>query len=399
MKFKTIHFKIIFMKQLLLFFFFSFSLLHSQIGKKIKIVDAETGKAIPNARIILTDQIYYSNDDGSISLPKDAKQFEVSVNGYETLKNAKFQSTLKLKPLYNDIDEVKIVSIDIKKIFTDVYKNYSDRYYSKPALYDITYSRKSFENDKMKLLVVADGKFWTRDGQYNAKEAFNKKYDNFVQMQIDTLRYLKQENHDFDIKVRPQKVAHEPVGSMFFSYELFYMMRRSKRKDAVTSGKLLYENESEQEISFKTKMENNLTYSGRIIYNKADKVITYYEMNFDQNKSKPQIFKDENGTEYEYRLPNGTYIYDFYKSGEKYVPSKISIKYEGVKYTMGDKVFEYRNARDIVFKNFKETDARGLLNPVEMNGYWRNMKVSEDKGWVDLSREEQKFINEKKDEN
>ena len=388
------------MKKPLLLFIFCSCFLFSQTLKKIKIVDSETGKAIPNARIILADQIYYSNDDGSISLPKDTRQFEVSVSGYEALKNAKFQSIVKLKPLYNDIDEVKIVSIDIKKIFTDVYKNYSDRYYDKPALYDITYSRKSFENNKMKLLVVADGQFWSRDGQYNAKEAFNKKYDNFVQMQIDTLRYLKKEEADFNIKVKPQKVVHEPVGSMFFSYELFFIMRLSKRKNAITSGKLLYENEFQQEISYKIKLEDNLTYSGKIIYNKADKVITYYELNFDQNKSKPQVYKDQNENEYQYQAPNGTYIYDFYKSGEKYVPSKISIKYEGGKHTMSDKVFEYRSARDIVFKNFKETEARGVQKPIDLEVYyWKNMKVSDDKGFVDLSQEEQNFINEKKDEN
>lgn len=388
------------MKQILLFFLFSFWLLNSQTFKKVKIADAETGKAIPNVRIILADQIFYSNDDGFISLPKEAKQFEVSVAGYETLKAAKFQSTLKLKPLYNDIDEVKIVSIDVKKIFTDVCKNYTDRYYDKPAIYDVTYSQKRFENNKMKLLVVADGKFWTRDGQYNAKEAFNGKHKNFVQLQIDTLRYLKLENNDFNIKVKPQKVSHENVGSMFFDYELFYMMRRSKNKNAVTSGKLLYENEFEQEISYKIKMTDNITYTGTFRYNKADKVITLYEINFKQSNASLEVFKDEDGFEYQRQSPDGTYIFEFYKSGEKYVPSKISIKYEGIKYTMGDKIFEYRNARDIVFKNFKPTEERGVQNPVEINGYfWKDMKINEDKGLVALSEEEQDFINDKKDEN
>ncbi|MDQ0478214.1 hypothetical protein [Chryseobacterium sp. MDT2-18] len=351
-------------------------------------------------RIILADQIFYSNDDGSISLPKDAKQFEVSFTGYETLKTSKFQSSIKLKPLYNDIDEVKIVSVDIKKIFTDVSKNYTDRYYDKPAIFDVTYSQKRFENNKMKLLVVADGKFWTRDGQYNAKEAFNGKHKNFVQLQIDTLRYLKLENNDFNIKVKPQKVSHQPVGSMFFDYELFYMMRRSKNKNAVTSGKLLYENEFEQEISYKIKMTDNITYTGTFRYNKADKVITLFEMNFKQSNASLEVFKDEDGFEYQRQSPDGTYIFEFYKSGEKYVPSKISIRYEGIKYAMGDKVFEYRNARDIIFKSFKPTEERGVENPVDINGYfWKNMKISDDKGLVNLSEEELNFINDKADEN
>ena len=388
------------MKQLLLFFFFSFSLLSSQTLKKIKIADAETGKAIPNARIILAGQIYYSNDDGYTSLPKDAKQLEVSVTGYETLKNAKFQSTVKLKPLYNNIDEVKIVSIDVKKIFSDVYKNYENRYYDKGALYDITYSQKRFENDKMKLLVVADGKLWTRDGQYNAKEAYNKKHENFVQLEIDTLRYLKMENNGFNIKIKPQKISHEPIGSMFFDYELFYTTRFSKNKNAITSGKLLFEDEFEQEIYFQIKMPDNIVYSGKIKYNKADKAITFYEMNFKQSQSNVEVFKDEDGIEYQRQSPDGTYIYEFYKSGDKYVPSKISINFENLKFTMGQKIYEYRNSRDIIFKNFKPTEKIGVRNTVDIySNFWKLMKVSDDKGFVDLSEEEQNFLNEKKNEN
>lgn len=388
------------MKYFLLLFFFCSAVVFSQKMKQTKIVDSETGIAIPNVRIILADQIFYSNDDGFISLPKEAKQFEVSVAGYETLKVAKFQSTLKLKPLYNDIDEVKIVSIDIKNIFTDVSKNYTDRYYNKPAIYDVTYSQKRFENNKMKLLVVADGKFWTRDGQYNAKEAFNGKHKNFVQLQIDTLRYFKIEPNSFHINLKKQKVSHESVGTLFFDYELFYMMRRSKNKNAVTSGKLLYENEEEQEISYKIKTENNEIYSGKIIYNKKDRAIRYYEMNFDQSNYKPNQLKDADGNDYQYQPPNGTYVFDFYKSGEKYVPSKISIKYDGIKYKMGDQIIEYRTARDIIFKNFKPTEVIGVQNPVEINGYfWKDMKINDDKGLVALSEEEQDFINEKADEN
>ncbi len=388
------------MKKLLLLAIFCSYALFSQTLKKVKIADAETGAAIPNARIILVNQIFYSNDDGFISLPKEAKQFEVSVAGYETLKSAKQQSTIKLKPLYNDVEEIKIVSIDIKKIFTDVYKNYEKRYYNQPAMYDVTYSQKRFENNKMKLLVVADGKFWTRDGNYNAKEAFNGKHKNFVQLQIDTLRYFKMEPSSFHINLKKQKDSHEFVGTLFFDYELFNAMRLSKRKDVNTSGKLLFENEEEQEISYKIKTDNNEIYGGRIIFNKKDRAITYYEMNFDQSNYKPKQLKDADGNDYQYQPPNGTYIFDFYKSGEKYVPSKISIKYDGIKYTMGDKVFEYRNARDIIFKNFKPTEEIGVKKPVEINGYfWRDMKITDDKGQINLSKEEQDFINEKADEN
>ena len=53
----------------------------------------------------------------------------------------------------------------------------------------------------------------------------------------------------------------------------------------------------------------------------------------------------------------------------------------------------------IIFKNFYPTDKKGVENPVEINkSYWNNMKVSEDKGEVLLTKEEEQFINEKTDE-
>ena len=256
------------MKYFLLLFFFCSAVVFSQKMKQTKIVDSETGTAIPNVRIILADQIYYSNDDGFISLPENAKNFDVSISGYQSMKNLAFQSIIHLKPLYKDIDEVKIVSIDVKKILNEVYKNYNKIYYDKPAIYDITYSQKSFENNQMKLLMVADGKFWTRDGNYNAKEAFNNKFDNFVQMQIDDLRYLKTEKGDFDIKMKNQKGNHEFVGNFFFDYELYRIISLSNRKKSITSARIIYEDQTEQEISYKIKMEADLIYSGNIIFNK-----------------------------------------------------------------------------------------------------------------------------------
>ena len=388
------------MKQLLLFFFFSFSLLSSQTLKKIKIADAETGKAISNARIILAGQIYYSNDDGYTSLPKDAKQFEVSVSGYETLNTSAISDIVKLKPLYKDIAEIKIVSIDIKKIFKEVYKNYSAKYYDKPATYYITFWQKSFENNQMKLLMVADGQYWTRDGNFNGKEAFHKKFDNFVQMQIDNLRYLKSEKGDFDIKVKPQKGYNEFIGNLFFNYELHRIISLSNQRKAVTSARVLYEDENHQEISFKVKTDVNLIYTGAVIYNKLDRVITHYQMIFEQKNHEPREYRDETGEIYKFQYPDGIFTFDFYKNGEKYVPSRTSINYEGSKYMQGDRSFEYQSSREIIYKKFKPSDANGLKNPVEINEpFWTSMKVSDDKGFVDLSEEEQNFLNEKKDEN
>lgn len=165
-------------------------------AQKIKIVDSETSSPISDARIIFDNKIYYTNDEGFSLLPDASKDLDISAYGYETLSKQKAESIIKLKPRYNSIDEVKIVSIDFQKILKEVLRKYDDVYYNNPAIYDVTIKQKSSENNNLKLLMIADGKFWNRDGHYNAKEAYNDKFDNFVQLQIDHLRYLKTAPHE-----------------------------------------------------------------------------------------------------------------------------------------------------------------------------------------------------------
>lgn len=388
------------MKQLLLLLFFTSGLLFSQSFKKIKIVDSETGKSIPDARIIVTDQVYYSNDDGVVLLPSTDKNIEVSSSGYQTQRNITYKNTILLKPHYADIDEVKIVSVDVKKIFKEVLKNYREIYYNKPAVYDITYSQKSFENEKMKSLMIADGKYWMRDGVFNNKQAFQGKHASFVQLQIDALRYLKTEPNDFNIKIKKEKGEHDGVGNFFFSYELRRINTLSNIKKAITTGRLVYEDDVEQHIFYQVKTDADLTYNGNIIFNKRDQAITHFEMVFEQSSFKPRIHKDEDGKVYQRQFPNGTFSFDFYKSGDQYVPSKVSIKYDSAKFTQGEYVFEYRSAREIVYKNFRKGVVAGLQKPVDINSpFWKEMKASSDKGAINLSAEEQQFINDENEQN
>jgi len=378
------------------FLIFVFSFLHTQ---KLKVVDIENGKPLSNVRILQNSQVYYTNDDGEVLLPENSAILEISAFGYQTEKNKKYNPLIKLKPLYTDIDEVKIVSVDVKKIFNDIADRYSEIYYDKPAIYEVTIKQRSFENNEMKLLMIADGKFWSRDGMYNAKEAFNNKFSNFVQLQIDNLRYLKSEPYENFIRMKKQDSGHDYIGNMFFHYEIFGMIGLTKMKKALTTGRLLYENDDEKQISYSIKTDKSLFYKGEITYNKKDKAITHFVMNFSQSNSEPFELKDENEVKYKRQLGDGIISFDFYKNGEKYVPSKISIKSEGFKTITDTKIFEFRSAREIIFKNFYPTDKKGVENPVEINkSYWNNMKVSEDKGEVLLTKEEEQFINEKSDE-
>lgn len=299
------------MKKLILFFLQFPILFFGQ--QKVQILDSETSKPIPNARIISNNQVYYPNDEGFILLAENTGDLSISAFGYIN-QNIKYAPIIKLQPKYQDIDEVKITSVDVTKILKLVSKNYNNVYYDKPQLYDITISQRSFENNNMKLLMIADGKFWSRDGQYNAKEAFNNKYNNFLQVEIDHLRYLKSEKTENPVKVKKQDTSQDYTGDMFFSYELFRTLRLATGKNVKTSGKLLAENGDEQDISFMIKTDRNMVYKGFILYNKRDKAITHFELDFNQSSSEPYKLKDENGLDYQRQLGDGLIIFDFYKS-------------------------------------------------------------------------------------
>ena len=287
------------MKYLQLLFFLFSGFLFSQNLKKIKVIDSQDSKPISNVRLLFSNEVVYSNDDGFALIPENVKNLETSKSGYQTEKLNKVSEIISLTPLYQDIEEVKIVNIDVKKIFKDVSNRYSEIYYDKSAIYDVTFKQRAFENNDMKLLMIAHGKFWSRDGSYNSKEAFNNKFDNFVQLQIDDLRYLKSKPYENFIKVKKQDKGHDYIGSLFFSYELFNINRFIGFKKSLTTGRLIHENKEEQEISFSIKTDQNLLYRGRITYNKKDKAITYYEMNFRQSNFPPEKMKDENGKEKE----------------------------------------------------------------------------------------------------
>ncbi|WDF48414.1 hypothetical protein PQ459_08030 [Chryseobacterium sp. KACC 21268] len=382
----------------ILFIFLQFPILFLA-QQKVQILDSETSKPIPNARIISNQNVYYSNDDGFILLPENNDKQEISAIGYlsETVKN--YKPTISLKPKYQNIDEVKIVSIDIKKILKDVSDNYSKIYYDQPQLYDITIKQRAFENNQMKLLMIADGKFWSKDGTYYPKEAINNRFDNFVQLQLDDLRYLKSETYENKIKVKKQNTTQDNIGDLFLSFELFRTLRFAELKRSKTSGKLLDDNGTEQDISFLIKLDSTHIYKGRILYNKIDKAITHFDLHFNQSSTKPLSLKDEDGVEYLRQLGDGILSFDYYKNGDRYVPSKIGFAVEKLKTYVGDKIYEKRSAREIIFKNFAKSTSEGVQNPVKINqDYWQDLKMSNDKGEILLSKEEEEFINEKSNE-
>ncbi|MCT4141469.1 hypothetical protein HZP65_12055 [Elizabethkingia anophelis] len=366
--------------------------------KEIKVVDAQTGEAIAKARLTLADKILYTNDDGKVLLPDNISGVEVFAVSYQKENIKSYMPLVKLKPLYKDIEGVNIVNIDVKKIFEEVDKNYSRLYYNKPSVYDILYKQKNISDHKINLLLVADAKFWTDANIYNYKYAFRGDYDQFVQIGLNNIRYFqkKEENKNYFQGSSLDK-STDMIGDLFFNYELKRLIRFSNVKDTKCTGQILNERDNEQNISFKVNMPTGLKLNGFIVYNKLDKVISHFEMNYDQNAFGTTKLKNSEGVEYDFHSGNGVIIFDFYKKDNKYIPTQANTYGDYYVIFNGQK-HEGAFHREIIFQTFKEADKKGLTNRIDFKKkIWENIPDNEKKDSdILLSEEERHFIDENK---
>ncbi|AYN02105.1 hypothetical protein [Chryseobacterium sp. 3008163] len=265
------------MKHVSFLFVFLSAVLSAQ---KIQIVDAENGKPIANARILLSNQLLYTNEDGFAPVDENSKDFEVSASGFKKEKIKNFSSVIKLHPAFKDIEEVKIVSVDIKKLFEDVFKNYHKRYYDEPSIYDVVMKQKAFDNNKLHFMSISEAKLWSKTNSYNYKDGYNKKYDEILQLQLNNVKYLKINKSDSIFSAKVEEFTHEYMGNYFFNYELNRTLTNIRSHQAKYSGTLVSEEDGEQLISFKIKTIRGTKIEGNLKYNTADKVITFFETNY-----------------------------------------------------------------------------------------------------------------------
>lgn len=380
------------MKQIFILSLFFSIVTYSQ---KIQILDAETQKPVSGARIILADQLVYTNEDGYAPLGAEAKGFEVSAAGYKTFKANSYQNTISLKPAVIDIQEVKIVDVDIKKLFEDLYKNYHKRYYDQPSLYDITYKAKTFSNNKLYFLIIADAKLWSKSNAYNFRDGLRKNYDDILQMQLNNVKYLKN-NGGKVFNGKTNEFSHAEMGDNFFSFEVYRLLATIKTKNTKFSGRLLSDDGEEQLISMRIRTENGINIEGELHYNKADKVITYFEALHQQTGLAPYKRKNMEGKEYEFQFGDVQLIYDFYKKDGKYLPAlkktvsdKFVIRYD-------DKQEERKSTTETIYHTFSASDKKGLEPRMDFTkSLWENIPVKENReSGILLSREEQAFLNE-----
>ncbi|WP_133121639.1 hypothetical protein [Chryseobacterium sp. PMSZPI] len=359
------------------------------------MLDSESGKPISNARILSQDQIVYTNEDGFAPLDQSSANFEISASGFQSMKFQGVHSQVKLKRIYKNIDEVKLIKVDIKKVFEDVSKNYKKRYYAEPSLYNVTYKEKRSDNNKLYFLVVAETKLWSKTNHYNFKDGFFKDYDKILQMQLNNVKYMKNVKSDSVFTAGTKDFSHEYMGNYFFSFELNRVLYHLKNKESKYSGWIFFEEGDEQLITFKIKSGAGIEMEGECRFNKTDKVITYFEIHYLQDQYPVIKRKTAEGEEYDYQLGNAVLVFDFYKNDGVYVPALSKLEgnkyiayYKGVKH-------ERKISRELIYNSFKKSDEKGLSPKMDFSkNIWDNLPVKESRNnAILLSGEEQDFIN------
>lgn len=361
---------------------------------RIKIVDAENLSPIYNARILMGNQVFYTNDDGIALIPSEWTEFEIFASDYKKEKIEKFRPEVKLQPLYESISEVKIVKVDIKKIFEAVIKNYDKAYYSKPSLYDITYKQKNFYGGELSFLVIADGKLWTGTNQYNFKYGFKKKYDDILQMQLNTIKYLKTTDNNDRFLDKTNEFSHEIIGNYFFNYELSRLVGILKLQENKGFGNITFVDGDFEHINFKIKNSNGSVISGKFVYDTFHKAISKYEVSYDQSASPPLKKKSVDGKDFDYQLGVASLDFDFYIKDDKYFPSQYNFDGDNFIIILDGQKHIKKFSRQITYNVFNVSNSIGLDPKIDFTkDFIDNVPNNEIKSTtVLLSDEEKKFL-------
>lgn len=390
------------MKLLIPLFILISSLYYSQTNRRINILDKETGNPISNARLVINNIVFYSNSDGILTFPYTTNEIKIFANGYENYEVSKNEITIKLKPYITLIEEVVIKNVDVKQIFEDVLKNIENRYYTQPSLYDIIYHQKYLSNNKIIFLLMFEGKLWSKSNRFDGKLAARKKYDEFVQMEIDEVRFLKSQKNIHELQMSSLESSKDFLAEIFFSYRLTQICNYLNSKSVRHSGRLLNESAEEKYIYYELKFHSSNKISGKFTYNKKDKVISYLEFNFDQSSANAFSRKTKNGQKYLYKVGNGTLIYDFIKVNEKYIPALFISEEKGYTSVLDNVSYVNDYKREIIFKNFSMPKEDKILNN-KINfstKIWEGLVSVEDTTQdFNLAKDELDFIKTEKSEN
>lgn len=373
------------------------SFTYCQTNAILSILDAESGTPISHAKIITLDNdIFYTNDDGKVILPGNEKTVIVSAPTYEEQQvslSANNIIVIKLKPVYKNIDEVQITNIDIKQLLKNILTNYLQLYYSKPSLYYGTIKQKAYLGGQINNLLVADISIWSLANVYNFREKDN--IGSFVQLGLNNIKYYKTRKRtaDYPFNTDVQIVPRDFVLKLFFNSELVGILNDTR--DERINAKVAYENEDIRIVFYEARDRDiKVTYKGKFIYNKNNKLIVYFDTNVEGYEDVRKYNKK--GKEYSV-VNNEIYIsYDFYQNNNRYIPASIRVNGKG--YALySDRKIPFEFVQGITLHKFQESGRKGLKNKIDLTkNLTDNIPDKEIKETETLlSEEEQRFINER----
>ncbi|MDV3928939.1 hypothetical protein CMT52_16915 [Elizabethkingia anophelis] len=362
---------------------------------KVNISDKSSNLTIPNARIVYENQVFYSNDDGDVNIPDNIGAFEVSAPSYKTIKLSSLSGSIKLEPQYNEIQEVVLNKLDVKKIFQNTLKNYLALYYTKPSLYDGTIKQKGYIDGKIINLFVADINLWSLYNFFNFKAAND--VDSFVQVQLDAIKYYKTEknNTNYPFNTDLHIIPKDFVQKLFMNSQLLGVLNDTKNTEII--GRVNDKNADLEYITYESKKNNKDSEKirGSIAYSVKDSLITNLTVSVDQANN-IQIQKNKKGEEYSIKTTEFYIMFDFYKNSGQYIPSQVKTIIKAVVSYKGNS-FPASLVQEINFTNFKSANKKGLNNKIDLGKNLTDNVPSKEMNKTNsilLSKEELKFINE-----
>lgn len=365
--------------------------------QKVSVIDVETEKPIPQVRIEYDKEIFYTNDDGNVILPSEAKEINIFSAEYIGQDNASVRDTIKMSIKYKNIDTVVIRPMDAKKIIASVLNDYDKNYETKTSIFRGTYKSKSKIDDQLNRLLIIDMDIWSLNNKYDYKK---KKIDDFLQINLRNKKYDKNRKGDITyIFNRKKNVTNDNINSFLerlFLYNQLYVMDFTT-KGLKIYGNIIYETGDVQTISFKSEEFNYkglLFFDGILQYDKKENTIMYLKVNQHQEN---EINKFTNFLNQQVTVDTNifTATYEMYKKDEKYLPSKVTMNFNA-NLELEGKSHPAVVSDEFIFQNQQLANKKGLPKRIDLNkGLIENIfdNTIKDSSSL-LSTAEQAFVNE-----
>jgi len=388
------------MKKFYYLLLFIATIANAQNFIKVRIIDSDDQKPIANARVILQNQILYSNDDGYLLLPESSVKLQISAPNYENRILAKASEYISLKPKIQEINEILMKSVDIEKIFKDVLKNYDKAYYVEPSLFEINYKSKGYRNGNLYAATIADGLWLSKDNKYNWKQGFKRNYNDILQIQYQFVKRVDVDKKDTINLPYSNEFRHEIVGQYFLNFEIDKLQNLMKYKDAKVSGFIISETDGIQKIKFDIISTSLFHIKGFLDYDVKNKAIAYIETNFYQDKYPIMDKISIDGEKYQMKAGDVKRVNSFYLNEGKYIPSLFSISTDNFITIKNGERSVTKSATQFIFKSFKKSEINELEPRIDFEGkWWKNVPKYNYVQTNLLTKEEQEFLKENNIEN